>query len=638
MCRKRWMSMTGITAEEIGELREKGIIGSIDLHFARLMEELGRGGRDLFLASALLSNQTRMGHICLDLKAFSSRELVEKTGIRCPDHGAWLDSLKGNAVVGNPGEQTPMILDGDSRLYLNRYFEYQRFLSEYILEKANAAMNRDLPFEPGLKEQLDTLFGDSGASMDYQKAAACLSYLNGFSVISGGPGTGKTTTVAKLLVLFIHSYLEKKDNVHGDHEKRSMSILLCAPTGKAAQRLKESLNSALDGMDIEDKIRRLIPQEVFTIHRMLGTISGSPYFRYNSENKLPADLVVVDEASMVDLALMSKLVSALSPQTSLVLLGDKDQLSSVEAGSVLGDICGPVHGNVYSTNMGKVLEKYTGCSVEICSESVSGTGMENLISVLTRSYRFGENSGIGKVSRAANQGDHNTVFSVLDDVEFQDVDHEELPAKSMLKDALRQRVCDTYGRYIRMGDIRESFIALEAFRILCAVREGTYGVHSINRLVEDILYEEKLADTREEWYPGRPVMITKNDYNLKLFNGDVGITVVDETNNRKRRVVFPGNDNLFKTFATDQLPEHETSFAMTVHKSQGSEFDQILLILPERENPLLTRELVYTGVTRARIQVTIMAERGILTRALERRIMRRSGLRDMLWPINLEFR
>jgi len=627
--------MTGLTAEEIGELREKGLVGSIDLHFARLMEEQGGGGRDLFLASALLSSQTRMGHICLDLREFSSRELVENGGIRCPDHEGWLNSLKGNAVVGAPGEQTPMILDGDSRLYLNRYFEYQRFLSEYILQKADVAMNRELPSVSGLKERLDTLFGDSGASMDHQKAAACLSYFNGFSVISGGPGTGKTTTVAKLLILFIQSFLEDKNDEN--YEQRSMSILLCAPTGKAAQRLKESLNSALDGMEIQENIRRLIPQDVLTIHRMLGTIPGSPYFRYNSKNRLPADFVVVDEASMVDLALMSKLVSALSPQTALVLLGDKDQLSSVEAGSVLGDICGSVHDNVYSVNMGQALEKYTGFSVETCPESVSGTGMENLITVLTRSYRFGEKSGIGKLSRAANQGDHGTVFSVLDDVELKDVNHEELPAKSKLKEALRKRICDTYGRYVRMGDIREAFIELETFRILCAVREGTYGVHSVNRLVADILYEENLADTRDEWYPGRPVMITKNDYNLKLFNGDVGITVMDETNNRRCRVVFQGNDNQLKSFAPDQLTEHETAFAMTVHKSQGSEFDRILLILPERENPILTRELVYTGVTRARNHVTIMADRGILARALERRITRRSGLRDILWPKNLEF-
>ncbi|MFA6008666.1 MAG: exodeoxyribonuclease V subunit alpha [Desulfobacteraceae bacterium] len=630
--------MTGLTTEEIGELRDKGLVGSIDLHFARLMEELGGGGRDLFLASALLSGQTRIGHICLDLREFSSRELVEKGGIRCPDHEGWLNILKGNAVVGAPGEQAPMILDGDSRLYLNRYFEYQRFLSEYILEKARVAMSRDLPSVSGLKERLDKLFGDSSSSMDHQKAAACLSYLNGFSVISGGPGTGKTTTVAKLLVLFIQSFLEEKNHDNGNNEKRSMSILLCAPTGKAAQRLKESLNTALDGMDIQENIRRLIPQDVLTIHRMLGTIPGSPYFRYNSENRLPADLVVVDEASMVDLALMSKLVSALSPHTSLVLLGDKDQLSSVEAGSVMGDICGSVYDNVYSTNMGQALEKYTGFSVETYSESVSGTGMENLITVLTRSYRFGEKSGIGKLSRAANQGDHGSVFSVLDNVELQDVNHEDLPVKLMLKDALRKRVCDTYGRYVRMGDIREAFIALEAFKILCAVREGTYGVNSVNRLVADILYEENLADTRDEWYPGRPVMITKNDYNLKLFNGDVGITVEDETNNLRCRVVFKGNDNQFKSFAPDQLPEYETAFAMTVHKSQGSEFDRILLILPERENPILTRELVYTGVTRARKHVTIMADREILARALERRIMRRSGLRDILWPKNLEFR
>ncbi len=622
--------MAGITEDHRSRLGATGIFGSIDLHFAKLMSELGGGGPGLFLASALLSAQTRTGHVCLDLRAFADRELGEKEEFRCPGLGVWVDGLGGTPVVGKPGESTPMILDSESRLYLNRYFGYQQVLSEFILEKARATLESPLQNTEGLKERLDTLFGKGGASADDQKSAACLSLLNGFSVISGGPGTGKTTTVARLLVLSIEQHLAAAGGEAG--EKAPLDILLCAPTGKAAMRLKESLNSALDRLEIPEAVRSMIPGDVFTIHRMLGTVKDSPYFRYNRDNRLPADLVVVDEASMVDLALMSKLVSALSPRTALVLLGDKDQLSSVEAGSVLGDICGPVSGNVYTKNVAETLESLTGFHFEHAAESPSGTGMENLITVLLRSYRFGENSGIGLLSRAANAGDHEKAFEILQNPGYPDVVHEDRPRERALKDALRPFIFGAYSGIVKNADVREIFDALDRFRILCAVREGNYGVRQINRLAAEILGEEGGADTREEWYPGRPVMITRNDYTLRLFNGDVGVTVRDGRDSRKWKVVFPGDDGIPKSFAPDQLPEHETAFAMTVHKSQGSEFDRVLLVLPDRESPVLTRELIYTGVTRARNHVTIMADRPLLAGAIERKIRRRSGLRDMLWP------
>ncbi len=615
----------------IGPLKDKGIFGPIDLHFAKLMAGLGDGGPDIFLASALVSSQTRLGHVCLDLQAFGGKVLDEAMGLRCPGPKAWMDCLRASPVVGGANDRTPLVLDGEGRLYLRRYFDYQRLLGDYILEKACQPLTE--PEEPqALKEGLSRLFGGSTGLPDEQKTAACLACLQKFSVISGGPGTGKTTTVARLLVLRIEQHLAK--NLAGENgtNPKPFTIYLCAPTGKAAMRLKESLAGALSGMAVSDEVRIMIPDEVRTIHRMLGTTGHSPYFRYNRDNRLPADLVVVDEASMVDLALMSKLVSALGPETSLVLLGDKDQLASVEAGSVLGDICGLVQNSVVSRPLALKLENLTGQRCVSSGETISGTGVENHVTVLTRSYRFGEKSGIGALSRAVNVGNREEALRVLESRDFADVTLENLPGKAGLREWLRPVVRETFGRLAGASDARESFAVLDSFRILCAVREGGYGIHEINGLVAEIFREEFRTDTRQEWYPGRPVMVVKNDYTLKLFNGDVGITVRDDRSKGRLKVVFLSGDGSLASFAPDQLPDHETAFAMTVHKSQGSEFDQVLLILPDRDSPLLTRELVYTGITRAKRQVTVMADRNILAGAIERKIRRRSGLQDMLWP------
>ncbi len=615
----------------IEHMRAKGIFSSIDVHFAKLMAELGGGEPTLFLASALLSSQTRMGHVCLDIQAFAGKILDETGDLRCPPLKQWIDSLTSSLVVGGTGDQTPLVLDGQGRLYLRRYFEYQRILGEFILEKARQPLagKEDLSV---LKEGLVRLFGDNGTSKDEQKTAACVSCLHRFSVISGGPGTGKTTTVARLLVLCIEQHLARASAKEDGVEPEPFSICLCAPTGKAAMRLKESLGVVLSGMAISDVVRRMIPDNVKTIHRMLGTVRHSPYFRYNRDNRLPADLVVVDEASMVDLALMSKLVSALAPETSLVLLGDKDQLASVEAGSVLGDICGPPRDIVVSGPLARSLERLTGHGFASSTESLSGTGVENLVTVLTRSYRFDDQSGIGAVSRAVNAGEGGRALGVLENPEYSDVTLEGLPEKAELKDSLKPIILAAFGQLMGCSDALEAFRILDTFRVLCAVREGVWGVYEINRLVAEIFRDEFKVDTRQEWYPGRPVVVVKNDYTLKLFNGDVGITVRDHDANGRMKVIFPSNDGGLKSFVPDQLPDHETAYAMTVHKSQGSEFDHVLLILPGRDNPVLTRELVYTGITRAKRQVTVMADSKIWLDAVERKISRRSGLRDILWP------
>lgn len=622
------MPYTDITKSDWAHLREKGLVASMDLHFAGLMEELSGENPHLFLAAAFTSSQTRFGHVCLDLGQTAGSRIAEELNGVFPDHDAWIQALVKTPVVGRPGDVKPLILDDSSRLFLYRYWMYQDKLARFIHDRVNRWRDRLPQNRDMIRERLDRLFPvDAEGKNQDQKRAACVSHLQDFSVISGGPGTGKTTTVAKLLILLIESHPDEK----GD---KPLRIHLTAPTGKAAARLKESMEEAFKRLDLSDAVKKQIPDDVTTIHRMLGYIRHSPYFRYNERNKLPADIVIVDEASMVDLALMSKLTEALHDGTRLILIGDQDQLASVEAGAVLGDICNTGQAKHPDPEFSERISELTGVPV---SRGGSSGGerprpLANSISVLTTSFRFDENSGIGALSRAVNHGDVNTMVKILSSGEIKDVSSMPLPDSEALKNDIEHMVCDGYGPFLKGELTDQSFALLDRFRVLCAVRKGPYGVEALNRIVEKILGERGLIHPSEEWYPGRPVMVTRNDYNLGLFNGDVGVVIPGDAPHQFL-VAFPDNTNIrgIRTIRPDKLPDHETVFAMTVHKSQGSEFDKILLILPGEEKPVLTRELVYTGITRAKKALSVMADPGVLVYAVQRRTRRQSGLRDVLW-------
>jgi len=596
----------------------------LDIHFARFLSRLtGKDISGLSLAAALVSSYTRQGHVCLDLSSVERKELLKgENGIDpvvCPELNNWCKQLRETAVVGNPGEYKPLILDDHSRLYLFRYWEYQEKLANSIQRRvSNTIATSDIGH---LKEELIRLFPFNDAEeINWQRVAAFTALTKQFCVISGGPGTGKTSIVATILALLLKQTESKRPR-----------IALIAPTGKAAAKLQEAIRSIKTKLSCPDNIKEEIPEEASTIHRLLGTIPDSPYFRHNAKNTLPVDIVVVDEASMVDLALMSKLIQALPLQARIILLGDKDQLASVEAGAVLGDICDTGAEHSFSQGFCKDCKEVTGYTIHTQQNRAPESDIRDCIIQLEKNYRFGSDSGIGAVSYAVNTGDGDRAIKLMKGEKYGDITWKNLPQLKDLTQVIKATIMQGYGDYLRASDPFKVFQVFERFRILCALRGGPFGVAALNILVEQILREERLINPDRRWYPGRPVLITKNDYNLRLFNGDMGIVLSDPSVNNELRVFFPATDGTFKKLHPFRLPEHETVYAMTVHKSQGSEFDKVLLLLPDRESPVLTRELIYTSITRAKKSVEIWGNENVFRTAVSRYIERTSGLRDALW-------
>ena len=627
-------------------LYKTGIISKTDTHFANFIADLSKGNDpEITIGAALVSSATGNGDICLDLGSVSEKQAMkEKNGempVIFPKLDVWLEKLRKSPVVGNPGEFCPIILDENNRLYLYRYWEYEKILSESIKRRVKEDVNNiDASL---LKESLKRLFPKKSESdINWQKVASLTAAIKRFCVISGGPGTGKTYTVAKILAILLEQARGEK-----------LRIFLCAPTGKAAAKLGESIKKAKEELNCSDTIKQAIPLETYTIHRMLKTIPGSPYFRYNSENLLPADVVIVDEASMVDLALMSKLISSIPMTARLILMGDRNQLSSVEAGSVLGDICDTSGIQMFSREYAKTIEEIAGEKPEERIDTSikayeKGQGLYDCIVVLKKSLRFTGKSEIWELSQAVNKGDWGPILSILNkniglknntelkNNEGRGVKWEEFRASSEKHSIIAEKIIHGYSDYLIAQDPYTALERFNRFKLLCALKVGPYGAYSLNRLAEAVLKKEKLIRTdisnEYPWYRGRPVLITKNDYSLGLFNGDMGITMPDpKEGGRELYVFFPEASGGVRRYSPYRIKEHETAYAMTVHKSQGSEFDHVCLVFPDKDYPVLTRELVYTGITRARKSVLIWGSEHVVKAAVSRRIKRASGLRDALW-------
>ncbi|NIR52752.1 exodeoxyribonuclease V subunit alpha [candidate division KSB1 bacterium] len=604
-------------------LQPSETISQLDIHFARLMLRLsGRDDGELYLAAALVSSQNRAGHVCLDLSELENPQfLQEKFGedfeeLPIPSVEKMTSVLSTAAVVGKPGDFQPLVLDARNRLYLNRYWEYQERLAQFINHRTRDI--QEIADSGAFQGSLADYFGENEQGIDWQRIAAITAMLKKFCVITGGPGTGKTYTVAKILALFLEQF-----------NPESLRIILAAPTGKAAVRLQESIKQVKKELSYSDEIKKAIPEEASTIHRLLGYIPHSPYFRHNQDHPLEVDVMIVDEASMVDLALMSKLVQALPPDARLILLGDNNQLASVEAGAVLADICDTGQVHTYSREFMTNLETVYGQKLQIEAVEEKQSGIRDCIVQLQRSYRFESQKGIGEVSRAVNLGDGERAFELLTGNEFADIEWHSLGSENILKTIL-----EDFRDYTISEETQELFRRFERFRILCAVKEGPQGVHAINRHIERYIKRQLRIGQRETVYPGQPILITQNDYNLKLFNGDVGIILPDPDSNHDLKAHFPGPRGMLRKFRPFRLPEYETAYAMTVHKSQGSEFERVLLLLPEKDSPILTRELIYTGITRAARKVEIWGNEAVFQTAVSRRIKRSSGLRDALWEVS----
>ncbi|HOX55969.1 MAG TPA: exodeoxyribonuclease V subunit alpha [Candidatus Paceibacterota bacterium] len=605
----------------IRQLLGSAAFSDVDRHFAAFIEaQHGRAQPMLALAAALASRQRGEGHICLDLaglagKVFPDKPTAGVIPIQLPHLKDWLKDLGASEVVGVPGEFRPLILDDRHRLYLHRYWNYEQSLAKAI--RARAIEQSDGPDPAAFKQKLQALFPpEPGGGVNWQAVAAMAAVRRKFCVISGGPGTGKTHTLVLILALLLE--LDRS---------RKLRIAVTAPTGKAAARIQDSIQRVKEKLPCGDTIKAQLPERATTIHRLLGYVPDSTQFRYNADNLLPYDVVAVDEASMVDLALMAKLFDAISPSARVILLGDKDQLSSVEAGAVLGDICSaavPVN-----PDAGGLPEK-SGSAGSLALPANHTLG--DCVVQLQRNYRFGEQSGIYRLSSAINAGQAEEVWRVLRDCQGSregDLVGVALPCRAALKEALRQQVIAGFSAFLKASDPLQALAALAQFRILCALREGPFGVASLNEMTEDIVEEEGLISRQDPWYDCRPIMITRNDYNLKLFNGDIGL-ILPEGGSGEPRAFFAGPDNTVRKFLPLRLPEHETAYALTVHKSQGSEFDRVLLVLPDRDSPVLSRELLYTGITRARKGVELWYAEAVLCAALARQVRRTSGLRDAL--------
>lgn len=596
------------------------IFTSLDLHFADFMRKLDGRTDDasLFLAAACVSSMNRHGHVCLDLSQIAGQQVSEGTDLFYPDLETWRDDLRTSPAVGRPGEFKPLIFDGNAKLYLHRYSEYQTRLAFFIRSRMGAA---DSVMDSRLKRNLNPLFDvdPSGKEINWQKIACLLSVMNRFTVISGGPGTGKTTTIVTIMALFLAMNPEKPPK-----------IALAVPTGKAAARLQDAIREARDRLPCAEKIKAGIPSAASTIHRLLGSIPGSPYFRHHENNRLDADMVIIDESSMVDLALLSKLTMALPDHARLILVGDKDQLASVEAGSAFGDICDICRSNSFSKPISRLIFDTTGMEMENKLEINPETKIRDCMVQLTKNYRFGENSGIRKISQAIHSGNGTIALELLEDQRYPDIRREKVPGPQQMRTSLKASVIKRFYDYLSAESPSDALIAFGQFQVLCALREGPYGVHVINRMIEEILISSgRIRKTAGLWYHGRPVMITRNDYRLNLFNGDVGIAWEDPKD-FELRVFFPDETNGLRTIHPARIGGHETVYAMTVHKSQGSEFDNILLLLPDRESPVLTRELLYTAITRARKQVMIWGDAAGLHAAVQKRVKRISGLQDAI--------
>jgi exodeoxyribonuclease V alpha subunit len=612
------------------EFNEAGVLTAADVQVAvRLGRLAPTSEEDVLLGAALAVRAPRLGHVCVDLAKIRTTvstdldEPIDLQALPWPDEGLWFDRLRDSPLV---GADRPLHLEGTT-LYLDRFWSEERQVAADLLALADApAEGVDLEL---LASGLDRLFF-SEDEPDFQRLAASSAVLRRFSVIAGGPGTGKTTTVARVLALI---------DEQAAYGGRPPLVALAAPTGKAAARLEEAVHQEAHRLPLEAEERaRLLQLRGMTLHRLLGFNPGNrSRFRHHRLNRLAHDVVVVDETSMVSLSLMARLVEAVRSDARLILVGDPEQLASVEAGAVLGDVVGPAsHGLLMRAPAMQALASAARQHLpeqDATTSRLAGSPVGDGVVMLRRVHRYGGN--IARLAEAIQAGDGDGVVSLLaagvGGVNWLPVDIAADGAAAEL-DLVRFAAVAIGRRLIeaaRAGTAREAIDALGAFRLLCAHRRGPAGASTWMNVVERWLAAEIEGFAADgTWYVGRPLLVTENDYSLRLYNGDTGVVVAAGPG----RVVaaFERGGEVVEVSPT-RLASVDTVYAMTVHKAQGSQFDTVAVLLPAPDSPILTRELLYTAVTRAQRQLFVAGPEESIRTAVARPIARASGLRRALW-------
>ncbi|WP_196159485.1 exodeoxyribonuclease V subunit alpha [Reinekea sp. G2M2-21] len=554
----------------------------------------------LWQTIAATSLALQQGHSCLNLTLcqheppFHQMELYG--GENFPTAAQWYERL--SAFNLDPSSNSPLILD-DQRVYLRRYWQFESELVRFFKRQRQTTHDLTPAQIKKAKQLLMDYFPNSGQQPDHQKLAAINSLFGNLNIIVGGPGTGKTYTVTRIMALLASL---------SDHP---LDIKLAAPTGKAAQRLGEAIREAKLQMNLDMLLTAVIPDDAQTIHRLLGVIPNHIQFRHHADNPIEADVLLIDEGSMVDLPLMTRLCRAIKPTTRLILLGDADQLPSVAAGSVLGDLVSRPHPG-YSTDRAQAIHQ-----LDSQFPVQTSSAPADHVSELIHSRRFDGQSGIGVLARDVIAGDYPSSWSRF--AQFDDVTQ---IATDTLSEQVRHWIQQYYAAIASQPTLPEAFAQLKTFRILCAVKDGDFGVDHINEVIR-----KQLDRLRQPFYKGQPIMVTQNHYGLKLFNGDIGLVWPD--GNGQLLAWFEAQDG-YRPVALGRLPATETVYAMTIHKTQGSEFNHVAMVLPPIPQALITRELLYTGLTRAKRQFTLIADEKSWRHGVQTKVERWAGLAERL--------
>ncbi len=554
-------------ALELENLFKLNFFSNLDYYFAKSMERAFKEKNKLVLATcALVSRSLREGHICIDIPKLSDQVIPWSEAIneiiKYPNKDLWLDALIQSSLIENT-KPAPLVIDSCHRLYFSKYYNFQQRLISNIFARLS------IPCVVSAKGIIDSkvheYFHSTKPQELLQKEAIVHAVTSNFTLISGGPGTGKTfvTTIIKNI---LREYFKKKSS-------EQPKILCLAPTGKAAAKLDQGQ----------------------TIHSALKPIRGSTGFYYNRKNKISADAVIIDEASMIDLPLLTRLLEAIPSKAKIILLGDHHQLSSVQAGAVFSDLC-------------KV------------------KNMSSHIFVLEHNFRSKGQSGIENLSKYINNNTPEKVENLLSSNQYSDVLFEDIDKSKSIDKIIQNHIIDGYQPFMLSQDEEKAMGELDTFKILCAHNSGEYGTLQINHLSEKILRSQFKFDIHKR-LKKRIIMINTNDYQKKLFNGDTGVVF---ENQEEGKVYFKDRENRIKTYRYSDLPRHETAFGITIHKSQGAEFDTILLIIPDKLSPVMTRQLLYTAVTRARKKVIIVGQLKIIKSAIRSNVQRNSGITQYL--------